>query len=642
MVAALGLIPPLLSAALSFAQAPPPVPALPDSERRTQYSISASTCACSVGFALYGSGTDVDSWLEVWVAGARYLSTDPSHGWGLTSATGTIATSPRPITDAVLTFTAVQTGVVQIVGAERPRRLSQFQENRGVAARDLNQALTDIIAQNRETWDKINDVTGRGFFAPPGSTGGTITGPLNGVISSLGPFTSGHVAIWNGSSGTSLADGIPGGGRLAISAAPFSTTQNYSGTTTGALILSALGTLSVPDATQDSTGIFQKIGSSTLTSGKNATVYVSARKQANCNNCGETALFAEGQDDVGGSGSFIEGLRGHAVLAAGTGGNGTGVIGVGIAPAASSYKLLAGFEGQLFNNNADATTTFSSANFEAVYLSSNQGTKKSFAGFMTNPFSATALLNGVYIAIGGVSDTAFRSDAALVHLLDGSRGTCSSTCITTPGFTVGATGVTAVNLNAAAAPTATTSGFNVAGADGAGSGYGIDTFAGVGAMVFRRANTTNAAPSKLLSADQIGQMSWRGWDNSGVYSNNQAVIRATAAEDWNDATHRGINLIFLTTPTASAAIAQAMEVFASGGVGVGASAADPGINNITATAYKSGATQVVGARVTGYTAMTGTPDKATAFATSTVTLAQLAGRMMQLQADLTTHGLIGP
>jgi hypothetical protein len=52
-------------------------------------------------------------------------------------------------------------------------------------------------------------------------------------------------------------------------------------------------------------------------------------------------------------------------------------------------------------------------------------------------------------------------------------------------------------------------------------------------------------------------------------------------------------------------------------------------------------TQVVGTRDTGWTAMTGSSDKATAYATSTVTLAQLAGRVMALQAALTTHGLLG-
>lgn len=55
----------------------------------------------------------------------------------------------------------------------------------------------------------------------------------------------------------------------------------------------------------------------------------------------------------------------------------------------------------------------------------------------------------------------------------------------------------------------------------------------------------------------------------------------------------------------------------------------------------SGPTKVVGERVTGYTAMTGSGNKATAYDTATVTLAQLAGRVKQLQDDLTTHGLIG-
>jgi hypothetical protein len=56
---------------------------------------------------------------------------------------------------------------------------------------------------------------------------------------------------------------------------------------------------------------------------------------------------------------------------------------------------------------------------------------------------------------------------------------------------------------------------------------------------------------------------------------------------------------------------------------------------------KVSGTQVVGARDTGWTAMTGTPDKASAYATGTVTLPQLAGRVKYLQDVLTAHGLIG-
>ena len=64
--------------------------------------------------------------------------------------------------------------------------------------------------------------------------------------------------------------------------------------------------------------------------------------------------------------------------------------------------------------------------------------------------------------------------------------------------------------------------------------------------------------------------------------------------------------------------------------------------NIASTkVFRVNGTQVVSARDTGWTAMTGTTNKATSYDTSTVTLAQLAGRVMALQAALTTHGLIG-
>ena len=52
-------------------------------------------------------------------------------------------------------------------------------------------------------------------------------------------------------------------------------------------------------------------------------------------------------------------------------------------------------------------------------------------------------------------------------------------------------------------------------------------------------------------------------------------------------------------------------------------------------------TKVVGARDTGWAAMTGTANEATVYDTASVSLAQLAGRVMALQAALTTHGLIG-
>ena len=52
-------------------------------------------------------------------------------------------------------------------------------------------------------------------------------------------------------------------------------------------------------------------------------------------------------------------------------------------------------------------------------------------------------------------------------------------------------------------------------------------------------------------------------------------------------------------------------------------------------------TKVVGSRDTGWAAMTGTGNKGTVYDVSSVTLPQLAARVAQLQATLTTHGLIG-
>jgi hypothetical protein len=142
-----------LSSAL--AQAPPPVPALPDTERITQYTISSSTCACAVGFQLYGDQTDVDNWVKVLINGQAVLSTDPTFGWVLSSPTGSLSTIPRPITDAILTFNSPHTAVVQIVGAERPRRLATFAENQGVSARQLNQVINTLFAELRESWDRV-------------------------------------------------------------------------------------------------------------------------------------------------------------------------------------------------------------------------------------------------------------------------------------------------------------------------------------------------------------------------------------------------------------------------------------------------------------------------------------------------------
>lgn len=63
--------------------------------------------------------------------------------------------------------------------------------------------------------------------------------------------------------------------------------------------------------------------------------------------------------------------------------------------------------------------------------------------------------------------------------------------------------------------------------------------------------------------------------------------------------------------------------------------------NALAVGYKIGGLKVVGGRKLGWAAPTGTATRTT-FATSTVTLQQLAERVKALIDDLTAHGLIGP
>lgn len=131
----------------------PPVPALPDTERRTAYpGVVAATGPYNVGFMLFGDGTDYGNWIEVYV---NEVAQSPAT-WALTSPSGPIGVIPLPIQDAQVTFLAPVTGDIQIVGARRPRRLTQNTENRGVPAHDVNITYSDLEAQLREVWDKLN------------------------------------------------------------------------------------------------------------------------------------------------------------------------------------------------------------------------------------------------------------------------------------------------------------------------------------------------------------------------------------------------------------------------------------------------------------------------------------------------------
>lgn len=212
-----------LIASLATAAPPPPVPSLPDTARITTYTPTTSTGPFSVGFALYGDNTDYGNWLEVWLNGVKMT---PVTDYVLTSATGPLATIPRPITDGAITLTNAATGTLQIVGARRPRRTSQFSEQRGVTARDLNQVITDITAQAREQWDlqartlRAKPGLSLAFLPSPDNCAGKflafdMTGLVPTCLSGggsgnvVGPSSSidNYVALFNGTTGSLLKQG---------------------------------------------------------------------------------------------------------------------------------------------------------------------------------------------------------------------------------------------------------------------------------------------------------------------------------------------------------------------------------------------------------------------------------------------------
>lgn len=136
--------------------------------------------------------------------------------------------------------------------------------------------------------------------------------------------------------------------------------------------------------------------------------------------------------------------------------------------------------------------------------------------------------------------------------------------------------------------------------------------------------------SAMASADRLGALLFGGYDGSAEA--NQAAILVQANAAWSG-TARSTKITFYTTPNSSTTLTLGMTLEHDGSLAL--------LNNLNlGGTYRVDGTQVVSNRITGWSAPTGTATRST-FATSTVTLAQLAERVKALIDDLTTHGLIG-
>lgn len=191
--------------------------------------------------------------------------------------------------------------------------------------------------------------------------------------------------------------------------------------------------------------------------------------------------------------------------------------------------------------------------------------------------------------VATVTDTASANASRLLDLLVGS----------TSRFRVSKLGVVTINANSTA---------DALVVDQTGSGF------------------LAAFNNTLVTINGFGTMSWQ----MGTLTTSRPAI--TVEQTWNASGVAFDAVRVSITNTASAAGARLLNLSVGG--------ASKAAWDVNGKFYVQG-TQVVETRKTGYTAMTGTADRGTAYATSTITLQQLAERVKALQDDHMTHGLIG-
>jgi hypothetical protein len=165
--------------------------------------------------------------------------------------------------------------------------------------------------------------------------------------------------------------------------------------------------------------------------------------------------------------------------------------------------------------------------------------------------------------------------------------------------------------------------FTVTGAD---DGAAVGPF-----VVLKRTSASPAANDFLLG------LFFQGKDSGGTDTNYVGIIpQIIDPTDTSEDSRLILQLLVAGAVTNVLTLGPGVQIGTPTG-------GDPGADNlnISGVIQKDG-TQVVAGRVTGYTnAMTGTADRATSYATGTITLVQLAERVKAIQDDITTHGLIG-
>jgi hypothetical protein len=86
-------------------------------------------------------------------------------------------------------------------------------------------------------------------------------------------------------------------------------------------------------------------------------------------------------------------------------------------------------------------------------------------------------------------------------------------------------------------------------------------------LLLRKANGTTDAPTAVTSGQNLGQLSFQGF-NGSAYTVSGGGLLGYASEDWSPSAN-GSYLILKTTPVGAAASAERLRIDSSGNVGVG-------------------------------------------------------------------------
>ena len=120
--------------------------------------------------------------------------------------------------------------------------------------------------------------------------------------------------------------------------------------------------------------------------------------------------------------------------------------------------------------------------------------------------------------------------------------------------------VQTVNTNSASAlspPSGTA--LQVAGPDGIMSRISLDGFDAAASLSFRRANTSAASPSALVSGDTIAQFTGFGYTDSGYTGAGKASVTLNANENWSGSA-QGTFISFLTTSNGATTNTERMRI----------------------------------------------------------------------------------